>query len=205
MRRAAGTALLTCLFAVCALLVASPASACDCATSTTQEYFDRADAVFSGRLVSRQEPPTITSSADPALHVFAVDTVYKGTAHESQGVLSPVSGSTCGLELTGEGPFVVFATRSAALGGGPFASLTVDQYAAFLCDGSAPSSPQLEAELAALAARPPSPGLPATPLPGGAGIEPAGANPLLPALVGVGAVVALVAAGLLIRRRLVSR
>jgi hypothetical protein len=55
-------------------------------------------------------------SGDPALHVFSVETVYTGTAHEHQGVLSPVSGATCGLELVGNGAFVVFATRSTDLG-----------------------------------------------------------------------------------------
>jgi hypothetical protein len=45
--------------------------------------------------------------AIPALHVFAVDTVFKGTAHEQQGVVSPMSGATCGLELAGEGPFAL--------------------------------------------------------------------------------------------------
>ena len=204
-RRAAVIVLLAGLFAVSALLVASPAVACDCATASTREYFDRADAVFTARLVDRQEPATVISSIDPALHVFAVDTVYKGTAHESQGVLSPVSGASCGLELTGAGPFVVFATRSADAGAG-FPRLAEDQYAAFLCGGSAPWTPELDAELAALAGPPAGPEAVSDPLPGDAGLAPAGSSPLLPVLAGVGAVVVLAGGvALLLRRRLRGR
>jgi hypothetical protein len=154
-RRTAVTLLLSGLLIAAGLLVATPASACSCVGGTTQQFLDRADAVFTARLVSRQEPPEpVLSSADPALHVFAVDTVFKGTAHEQQAVLSPMSGPTCGLELVGEGPFVVFATRSTDLGGESFATLADDQYAAFLCGGTAPLTPGLEAELSALS--PPS-------------------------------------------------
>jgi MYXO-CTERM domain-containing protein len=194
--------LLTCLFAAATLLVAGPASACSCATGSTAGYFAQADAVFTGSLVSREEPATITSSADPALHVFAVDTVYKGTAHESQDVLSPVSGATCGLELTGEGPFVVFATRSTDIGG-QFTTLADDQYAAFLCGGTGPVTPAIAAELTALAERPAD--LMTAPLPGAAEVEPAASSPVVPALVGIGALLVLVAALLVRRRRAASR
>jgi hypothetical protein len=36
------------------LLVATPASACSCVGRTTQEFLDRADAVFTGRVISRE-------------------------------------------------------------------------------------------------------------------------------------------------------
>jgi hypothetical protein len=151
-RRAVTTLLLGCLLWALGLVVAAPAAACSCADQTVQQYVERADAVFTGSLVSREEPGgAVVSSADPAVHVFAVDTVYKGTARESQEVLSPASGATCGLELTGEGPFVVFATRDADLGGTPFATPADHQYVSLLCDGSGPTTPELEAELTALA------------------------------------------------------
>lgn len=158
-RQTAATLLLSCLLVAAGLVVAAPASACSCAPQTTQQYFERADAVFTARLVSREEPRgTVTSSADPAVHVFAVDAVFKGTAAAEQEVLSPVSGATCGLELTGDGPFVVFATRSTDLGGDHFATLADDQYASLLCDGSAPATPALDAELRTLSTPgPPSP------------------------------------------------
>jgi hypothetical protein len=199
-RRTGVTLLLSGLLLAAGLWVAPPASACGCVGGTTQEFFDRADAVFTARLVSREEPRgALLSSADPALHVFAVDTVFKGTAHERQGVLSPVSGASCGLELAGEGPFVVFATRSADLGGTPFATLDDDQYAAFLCGGTAPSTPALEADLAALAA--PS----ATRLPGTAGTIAPGTDPLVPGLLGVGALVLVLGGVLVLRRRRAAR
>jgi hypothetical protein len=45
-RRTAVTLLLSGLLMAAGLLVATPASACSCVGQTTQEFFDRADAVF---------------------------------------------------------------------------------------------------------------------------------------------------------------
>jgi hypothetical protein len=123
-------------------LPAAPATACDCVGDTTAGFFARADVVFTGTLVSREVShpnAPVFSSADPALHVFAVDSVFKGSAAERQGVVSAAEGATCGLELSGEGPFVVFANRD----GG--------RYTASLCGGSAPLTAALEADLRALA------------------------------------------------------
>ena len=77
---------------------------------------------------------------------------------------------------------------------------------AFLCGGSAPWTAELDAELAALAGPPAGPEATSDPLPGDAGLAPAGSSPLLPVLAGVGAVVVL-AGGvvLLLRRRLRGR
>jgi hypothetical protein len=198
-RRTAVTLLLSGLLMAAGLLVATPASACSCVGQTTQEFFDRADAVFTARLVSREEPAPMTSSADPALHVFAVDTVFKGTAHEEQAVLSPVSGATCGLELVGEGPFVVFASRSTDLGGEPFAALADDQYVAFLCGGTAPLTPALEAELTALSPAPAPSEEP--PAPGAAGPADAGSALPGPAIAAVVALGLVVGSGALVHRR----
>ena len=152
MRRTGVLLLLSALVGALVVVGASPAQACSCAGGTTAQFTERADAVFTGRLVSRDEPDEpIRSSTDPALHVFAVDAVAKGVVSERQEVLSPLSGASCGLELTGEGPVVVFATRTAdpyINASGP--ELEDDQYYAYLCDGSAPLTPQLEAELGPL-------------------------------------------------------
>ena len=40
-----------------------------------------------------------------------MDRVYKGAARARQSVVTPRDGATCGLELAGEGPFLVFAQR----------------------------------------------------------------------------------------------
>ena len=101
----------------------------------------RADAVFLGRLVSREVSGGSVSS-DPALHVLAVTEVYKGSAYAEQGVVSAASGGSRGLELTGEGPLAVFATRSVDVAG--------DQYRADLCGGTAPAG-GLREEVATLA------------------------------------------------------
>jgi hypothetical protein len=53
-RRIRVSLLLGCLLAVAGVVVATPASACSCAGGTTQQLFDRADAVFTGSLVSRE-------------------------------------------------------------------------------------------------------------------------------------------------------
>jgi len=209
MRRTGILLLLSALVGAVVVLGASPAQACECAGGTTAEFTERADAVFIGRLVSRDLPgEPITSSADPALHVFAVDAVAKGAVSERQEVLSPVSGASCGLELSGDGPVAVFATRTAdpwLSASGP--ELEDDQYYAYLCGGSAPLTPQLEAELGPL--RPVAAGTvpePATP------VEPRAASTTSPdrdgpapvLLIAGGAAVLLVAGALLLlllRRR----
>ncbi|MDK3255473.1 hypothetical protein [Blastococcus capsensis] len=193
--------LLGCLLAVAGVVAAAPASACSCTGGTTAEFFARADAVFTGSLGSRsvdQPPGPIGSSTDPALHVFGVDTVFKGTAHERQGVVSPESGASCGLELTGDGPFAVFATRDATLGETPFTALAEGQYAAFLCGGTAELTPALEAELRALAA-PGEAAREAAPRTGAAGTELADSGPGTIQLLVAG--LALVGVALLLGRR----
>lgn len=97
-----------------ALVSAGPASACDCAIGTDEEAFERADVVFTGRVVDRRDPgmgPGRSSAAFSTLR-FEVDAVYKGDAAIDQVVVTEQSGGSCGLEIIGPGPFVVFATRS---------------------------------------------------------------------------------------------
>lgn len=139
-------------------VLATPASACSCAGLATPEQFERADVVFAGHLVSR-EVNGGASSSDPALHVFAVDAVFKGTAHARQGVVSAASGASCGLELAGDGPFLVFAGGQ---DGGP--------HRADLCGGTAPAAPELVAEVRALSAAEGA-AVAVDPLPGAAGTE----------------------------------
>lgn len=204
MRRIAVPLLVSALLTAGGLIVATPTAACSCMGGTTQEFFDRADAVFTARLVSRIEPSgEIISSADPALHVFAVDSVFKGTAHEEQEVLSPTSGASCGLELHGDEPVVVFATRSADGGD--------DRYTAGLCDGTAPATADLEAELRALAG-PAGSGTPEPGDDGGAAAPPdtvgpggTGAPGLPTPALGAGALALVLVGWLLLRRRASSR
>lgn len=93
---------------------ASPASACSCSGGTDEEMFTTADVVFTGRLVDRNDPGMSAGRSSAAFSTlrFDVDAVYKGEAAVDQVVVTEQSGASCGLEITGSGPFVVFGSRS---------------------------------------------------------------------------------------------
>ena len=191
------------------LIGAGPAYACSCTGTSVAEAYQRAEAVFTGRLESREARGGRNgSSGDTALHVFAVDRVFLGEVHQRQGVLSADSGASCGLELRGPGPFLVFA-GSGTTGVGP--APRRGQLAADLCGGSAPVTPALVEEVSALSAPAgvpiPTGAAPAAadggrPLAGAAGTglgQPATSR--LAAAGGAGAA-ALVLTALLLRRRI---
>jgi hypothetical protein len=184
------------------VLPAAPAAACDCVGDAAAGSFARADLVFTGTLVSREvsHPHSpVLSSTDPALHVFAVDSVFKGSAAQRQGVVSADSGASCGLELSGDGPFVVFANREGA------------QYTASLCGGSAPLTAALEADLRALgpaAAPSAGPSRPSRPSPaartGASDVPPVGGSGSWPWPAGGAVVLAGAALAWGLRRRVLS-
>lgn len=92
------------------LALSSPAAACTCLSLTDVEASENADVVFTGNLVEVQTPSGDSfSSADPEHFIFDVDRVYKGEARATQSVVTARSGASCGLELSGRGPFLVFA------------------------------------------------------------------------------------------------
>jgi hypothetical protein len=94
---------------------AAPAHACSCKQLTDSEALAGSDAVFTGRLLDRKDAPAAAdgsmSSTDPATLTFAVDRVYKGDVLARQPVQTARMGASCGWELSGEGPYVVFASR----------------------------------------------------------------------------------------------
>jgi len=160
-RRLLTTVLVSCALLLAGWVAAPPASACSCAGGSTAGHLQRADAVFTGTLLSREvHHPAggLASSADPAVHVFAVEAIHKGTAEAEQQVVSADSGASCGLELAGDGPFLVFATDPA---GAPEGQLAAD-----LCGGTAPLTPALAAEVHDLTGAGPAPPGPEAPLPG---------------------------------------
>ena len=115
-RRSISLGLAALVFAVVTVASVDPAAACSCAGSTDSEAVAAADVVFSGELVEIRTPPGASySSADPERFVFAVDHVYKGDAMARQSVVTPREGASCGLELSGSGPFLVFATTERTL------------------------------------------------------------------------------------------
>lgn len=90
------------------------ASACSCVGATDAESAVRADAIFAGTLTDTATPRQADRSTDPVTYTFGVSRVYKGEVATSQPVDSVVSGASCGLELEGAGPFLVFATAEEA-------------------------------------------------------------------------------------------
>ncbi len=163
------------IFASTLLLGTGTASACSCVESTDAELLDAVDVVFRGTLIDYEfvEDPDGDgewSSSDPATYTFAVSEVLKGTATETQRVLSPVDGASCGLEIPHEGEFIVLA--QAVLWDGP--ALAEGDLAAYLCDGTRPASAGFEHDLQPY---PPDPN-PAT-VSGGAAAPDSGAQDLV--------------------------
>lgn len=113
----------------------STASACSCASLTDEEAFAAADAVFTGALIDVEELSQASfSSIDPQRFVFEVDAVFKGAAGVRQTIVTAREGASCGLEITGSGPFAVFATNDDYItsGAGP------GELYANLCGGTRP-------------------------------------------------------------------
>lgn len=189
MRRTAGAlVLLVTVWLGAAAMTAAPAQACSCMSGTVMaQQFADADAVFTGRLIDRRvEHPDDPqrSSADPAYHLFAVDTVLKGAVDDRQEVVSADDGASCGLEIRGKGPQLVFA------------DLRDGELSAHLCNGTAKLTADLAAQVEAVARGP----LPdASPDPVAAGSR--GAGPEVAVVGAAGAAVLLGAAALMRRTR----
>ena len=130
------------------MLGTGTAIACSCAQVSDAELFDVVDVIFRGTVIDYEyvedaDGDGSSSSLDPATFTFAVDEVYKGNATETQRVLSPVAGASCGLEIASQGEFIVFA--QSALWEGP--TLAEGELAAYLCDGTRPASAGFDTDL----------------------------------------------------------
>lgn len=122
---------------IVAVGTAGPAGACSCAPTTDGEAIQRADAAFSGSLVEVvSRDGSVISSTDPERFVFDVDDVFKGDVTERQVVVTPRSGASCGLELAGPGPHLVFAFADSQLTSGAEAG----ELYSHLCSGTRPMS-----------------------------------------------------------------
>jgi hypothetical protein len=74
------------------------ASACTCAVRPPAEMIEESEAAFIGRgVVSRVEPPVITTTADLVTYTFEVESVAKGNLYEFVKVVSPISVGSCGF------------------------------------------------------------------------------------------------------------
>lgn len=175
------------------LVTARPAAACSCAVMSEAKKAAYADAIFAGTLIDRrigQPSGAATSSTHMAVWTFEVSRVYKGAVNRRQEIATAMSGASCGLELSGPGPFLVFARRP----NDPVAKswwgdrqLDPGQYVSHLCLGSRALSdggePTVDGPPPSSPAPAPSPA-PAS-SPGPAGVA-----------TGVGALAAVVAAAL---------
>lgn len=105
-RHAAALLLVAVLLALSALWASpAPAYACSCAATSDDQHAADAAAIFTGTLVeNRVDEPAQTRTL-----TFAVDRVFKGQVTATQVVTSHASGASCGVEITGPGPFLVFA------------------------------------------------------------------------------------------------
>jgi hypothetical protein len=114
---------------------ATRAEACSCASVADEEAFANADAGFTGTLVEVITPGDAHSSADPERFVFEVDEVFKGDVAERQSVVTAQEGASCGLEIAGPGPFVVFARTES---GGITQGAVEGELYSNLCSGTRP-------------------------------------------------------------------
>jgi hypothetical protein len=92
-------------------LAAEPAAACSCVGGTDDDMFARADAVFTGRLLDRNDPDWAAGGDPLAFSTlrFEVDGVYKGDVAVDQALVTVNQSSACGLPITHVGPYLVFA------------------------------------------------------------------------------------------------
>jgi hypothetical protein len=183
------------------LVTARPAAACSCAVMSEAKKAAYADAIFVGTLIDRRigEPTgAVTSSTDMAVWTFEVSRVYKGTVSERQEIATAMSGASCGLELSGPGPFLVFARRpgdAVAKSWWGDRQLDPGQYVSHLCLGSRALSDGGEPTIGGLPPSSPAPVPSPAPAPPP---SPAPASSPAPAgvAIGVGALAAVVAAAL---------
>ncbi len=124
---------------VVGVAAAPVAGACSCAMADAADAFESSVAVFSATSMERRDERDgrERGSADPVRYVFEVDRVYKGDVHATQSVVTAASGSSCGLELTGPGPFLVFTHEDPVVDGEPMTPGVLDgELVSGLCSGT---------------------------------------------------------------------
>jgi hypothetical protein len=171
---------------------AGPALACSCAFQRVPEYVAYADAVFVGTLVEIEGPPQepIMNSTDPVTYTVAVDAVYQGDVGSTTVFESAVSGASCGLDgMVVDRRYVFFTTAD---GGVPTASS---------CGGTAPVTPRRLAAVQRLLGEPTAPSVAVVEAVRTDHVASSSGVPGWTVAVGLVGVVALLAAGLALRRR----
>lgn len=108
LRRFCGALIVLGTFLLVGVVTPEPACACSCAPVTEREAFAGSEAVFSGRLLERDEPiwPREDRTVDL---VFEVSSVNKGDVVRHQRIRTASQGPACGLDLEKGRQYVVFA------------------------------------------------------------------------------------------------
>ena len=89
--------------------------ACSCVPSPPPlEALAKADAVFSGEVVSISEPgglfgSWLVSSTGPVTVEFRVSAVWKGDSHETMSIKTAWSSASCGFEFALDEQYIVYA------------------------------------------------------------------------------------------------
>lgn len=123
------------LIATTVILGASTTSfACSCGVSEPSEAFERSDAVFVGEIEEVRRPEPSDFREREARYIFSVGTVFKGDVYQQQSVVTHADGATCGMEISGPGRFLMFATTTANDPGGP--APADGELASALCSGN---------------------------------------------------------------------
>src|SRR5438132_5230384 len=91
------------------------AFACSCAGVSKAQAARNVSAVFTGRVTSVTRPfaigiPCTSSSEDPVVAVFEVETVYKGELPATTTTRTVIGGASCGYDFVPGKRYTVFAT-----------------------------------------------------------------------------------------------
>ncbi|HEV7469615.1 MAG: hypothetical protein QOJ30_144 [Pseudonocardiales bacterium] len=170
---------------------APAALACSCVTQQFTGQVDRADVVFSGRVLALEpeRPRTVVGSTDPMTWTFSVDRRYKGDAQAPQPVVSVRSEASCGVEFREGRTYLVLGSHQQA--GGTL------NLASTLCNGTRELAAVPAADLAVLGpGQAPPPVVAPTPA-----TEPAGDGAGVRIAAGLGVLVAAALVGVAVRRR----
>lgn len=121
------------------LLTPTAALACSCAEADTEVLLGYVDTVAVGELTAIEAPPDradgAIDSGDLVTYTATVQTVLKGAPDNPLVFRSAAQGASCGLEGMTVGREYVFFVRDGE---------------STLCDGTAPTTPQLVAEVEAV-------------------------------------------------------
>lgn len=135
--QAVRTGLATVLFVPALVLLPSTAAlACSCAAADTEELLGYVDTVAVGELTAVDPPPgRDEGSLSQVTYTAVLDAVFKGDPDNPLTFRSASHGASCGLEGMSVGRDYVFFVRDGKSG---------------LCDGTAPATERLIAEVEAV-------------------------------------------------------